>query len=184
VTAAYVTAGLDQGWADLYHDIATRPAYDEPKGDKQLGILGPVVAASARTLMTKKLGTVPRGSSGIYSDQERRFDPFRSGIPDRGLRPDLGTRLVPKGMPKNFRVAEAKKSPGVYYYDPKNRGNAVRVMQAKPGSRFESCRKAYVRWQKDGHALDVNGRRLESAMCPEAHIPVADFKLMPEVFNE
>jgi hypothetical protein len=29
VSAAYVTAGLDQGWADLYHDIATRPGRSE-----------------------------------------------------------------------------------------------------------------------------------------------------------
>jgi hypothetical protein len=182
VTAAYVTAGLDQGWADLYHDIATRPTTQEPPG--------PGGASAAHT---------PAGQNG-HAPNAPRADPaatlkawadrqviasgsVTSGLPDRGLRPVPGTRLVPKGLPKRFRIREADNEGGIVYFDPKNKGNAIRVMPGNPLSRFTNSRVPYVRWQRNGHPLDVDGNILPTKKCPEAHISVSQIKLLPEVYK-
>jgi|GEM_PF-2224196 len=71
---------------------------------------------------------------------------------------------------------------GVRYYDPSNPGNAVRVMQGSPTSPYPNSQVPYVRWQRNGAPLDVNGNVLSMANVPEAHIPLQDFTFLSEVF--
>jgi hypothetical protein len=70
----------------------------------------------------------------------------------------------------------------VWYYDPTNKGNAVRVMQGKPTNPFPNSQSPYVRWQRNGQALDGNGN-IVPKRTPDAHIPLPDYKFNPEIFK-
>lgn len=69
------------------------------------------------------------------------------------------------------------------YRDPTNPGNSVQVMQGNPNSPFPNSQAPYVRWQRNGQPLDQFGNQLPSAKVPEAHIPLSDFRFLPEVFG-
>lgn len=105
------------------------------------------------------------------------------GLSSRGLRPAPGTRAPPEGVPDSWRIAPADSPGGVWYYDPTNKGNAIRVMQGNRNSPYPTSRSPYVRWQRDGHALDVHGNKLPSRRHPDAHIPLQDFRFVPGVFE-
>lgn len=105
------------------------------------------------------------------------------GLSSRGLVPAPGTRVRPAGVPDEWRVVPTRSAGGTRYYDPSNPGNSVRVMQGNPNSPFPNSQGPYVRWQLNGHALDVNGNPLPSANVPEAHIPLSDFRFLPGVFG-
>lgn len=104
------------------------------------------------------------------------------GLSTRGLVPAAGTRMRPPGVPDEWRVVPTNSGGGVRYYDPANPGNSVRVMQGSPTSPYPNSQAPYVRWQRNGAPLDVNGNVLPTANVPEAHIPLQDFTFLPEVF--
>lgn len=55
-------------------------------------------------------------------------------------------------------------------------------MQGNPNSPYPGSRQPYVRWQRNGQALDVNGQPV-SKYSDAAHIPLEDFRFMPELFE-
>jgi hypothetical protein len=105
------------------------------------------------------------------------------GLANRGRVPAPGTRVRPTGLPEEWRIVGAKSRGGTRYYDPANPGNSVRVMQGNPKSPHKNSRKPYVRWQHNGQPLDRNGKQLPSANVKAAHIPLAKFRFIPEVFE-
>lgn len=88
-----------------------------------------------------------------------------------------------KGIPTNWEVRPTKGPGGVWFYDPNNKGNAVRVMPGDPASPYTNSQEPYVRWQRNGQPLDVNGNVLPSKYSPEAHIPLQDFRFNPDVYK-
>lgn len=105
------------------------------------------------------------------------------GLSNRGLVPAAGTRGRPAGVPDEWRIVPTRGDGGVRYYDPTNPGNSVRVMQGNPNSPFPNSQAPYLRWQRNGQPLDVNGNVLSTAQTPAAHIPLQDFVFRPEVFG-
>lgn len=104
------------------------------------------------------------------------------GLSGRGLVPAAGTRVRPAGIPDEWRIVPTRSGGGVRYYDPTNPGNSVRVMQGSPNSPFPNSQAPYVRWQRNGQPLDVNGNVLPTANSPDAHIPLGDFRFLPGIF--
>jgi RHS repeat-associated protein len=88
--------------------------------------------------------------------------------------------VVPKGI--NWKTTPTRGQGGVRYFDPKNSGNAVRVMPGNPRSPYPNSRSPYVRWQKNGQALDVNGN-IVPKNTSDAHIPLDKFQFKPELFE-
>ena len=70
------------------------------------------------------------------------------------------------------------------YFDPENAGNSVRVMQGSPTSPHVNSHTPYVRWQRNGQPLDVNGNVLATAKSPEAHVPLQDFAFDAVLFSK
>jgi hypothetical protein len=105
------------------------------------------------------------------------------GLSTRGVRPAPGTRVRPEGVPENWRIRPTDQPGGTHYFDPANPQNSVRVMQGNRNSPFIEQRSPYVRWDWGGHALDVSGNKLPSPRTAEAHIPLEDFRFLPEVFR-
>lgn len=107
-----------------------------------------------------------------------------TGLETRGLQPLPGTRQIPEGIPAGWRIRPTREKPhdGTWYYDPANKGNAVRVMQGDPASPFPNSQAPYVRCQQNGQALDINGNVVPKN-TPDAHIPLQDFKLPPNLFK-
>jgi hypothetical protein len=52
-----------------------------------------------------------------------------------------------------------------------------------PNSPHLTSRSPYVRWQQDGQALDAFGTKLPTTKHPDAHIPVDEFRFLPELFG-
>jgi len=122
-------------------------------------------------------------SSCAENSKSLGFDAPRAlGLENRGLRPLPGTRQIPDGIPDGWRIRPTKGEGGTWYYDPANKGNAVRVMQGDPSSPFPNSQTPYVRWQRNGQALDVNGNVVPKN-TPDAHIPLQDFKFNPDLFR-
>lgn len=101
------------------------------------------------------------------------------GLAGRGFIPPVGTRSIPDGVPDTWRIRPTEGAGGVWYYDPTNKGNAVRVMPGNPASPFPNSQVPYVRWQQNGVPLDVNGNNLPNKNSPDAHIPLENFKFKP-----
>lgn len=87
----------------------------------------------------------------------------------------------PKNIPKDWVKSSTKKD-GVQYTDPKDPGNYVRIERADPRSSQPGQRYDYVRWQKNGRALDKNGNAVK-AKSLESHVPIEDFNFKPELFK-
>ena len=109
------------------------------------------------------------------------------GLSTRGLRPAPGTRVRPEGVGEGvgegWRIDGTRSAGGTRYYDPTNSGNSVRVMQGNPSSPNPTSLSPYVRWQQDGHALDAFENKLPTPKHPDAHIPLDDFRFLPELFR-
>jgi hypothetical protein len=123
-----------------------------------------------------------------YLDELRDPEPERSphlgrGLSTRGFRPPPGTRQIPEGIPEGWRIRSTHGEGGVWYYDPTNKGNAVRVMPGDPTSPFPNSQSPYVRWQRNGQPLDVNGNVVPTKYSPDAHIPLNDFRFNPDLFK-
>ena len=104
------------------------------------------------------------------------------GIESSGVVPLPGTRQITQGIPEAWTVRPTKGEGGVWYYDPKNKGNAVRVMQGDPKSPFPNSQVPYVRWQVNGQALDINGKVVPRT-TPDAHIPLPCFTFNPSIYK-
>lgn len=104
-------------------------------------------------------------------------------LSNRGIRPAAGTRVRPKGVPAGWRIRGTHSRGGTKYSDPKNPGNSVRVLQGNPKSPYPVSRAPYVRWQRDGHPLDVHRNKLPTPKHPDAHIPLKDFRFRSELFK-
>jgi hypothetical protein len=124
--------------------------------------------------------SVPGSSASSISSRRAAED---VGLASRGLRPLAGTRIRPDGIPEGWRVRPTKGDGGTWYYDPADKGNAIRVMQGDPKSPFPNSQGPYVRWQRNGQPLDAAGNVLPSKFSPDAHIPLSQFKFRPEVFG-
>ena len=158
-------------------------------------IVGSVLAGQGFPSTTELL--VGAGTGGLVSGGANAFrhletpgatavldhTPSDVGMSTRGLRPAPGTRVRPEGLPESWRITGTRSPGGVRYFDPQNPGNAVRVMQGNPNSPYPASTAPYVRWQQDGHALDVLGNKLPTSRHPDAHIPLEDFTFVPEVFT-
>jgi len=68
-----------------------------------------------------------------------------------------------------------KKSQGLVFRDPENSSNSVRFMPGDPNAKYAHQRQPYVVARKGGRAMDKNGRQLDSAETPDAHIPLGGF---------
>lgn len=110
-------------------------------------------------------------------------DAADKGLATRGFFPPAGTRTIPAGIPESWRIRPTKGEGGAWYYDPANKGNAVRVMPGDPMSPFPNSQSPYVRWQRNGQPLDKSGRVLPSKNSPDAHIPLNEFKFNLEIFK-
>lgn len=104
-----------------------------------------------------------------------------SGFARHGFNPPPGTRIVPPGIPRGWRIRPTRGDGGVRYFDPRNPGNAVRVMPGDPASPWINSRSPYVRWQRNGQALDVNGNQVPKH-TPDAHIPLPLFNFIASLF--
>lgn len=68
-------------------------------------------------------------------------------------------------------------------FTPSNKNDdRVWVTKGNPSATYEGQRYDYVRWQKDGKPLDINGNIVEKKSL-ESHIPLKDFKFTPELFK-
>ncbi len=105
------------------------------------------------------------------------------GLAGGGFIPAAGTRVRPPGVPDSWRIDGTRTAGGTEYYDPSNRGNSVRVMQGDPDSPYPGSQAPYVRWQRNGQPLDLEGRPLSSAHAAAAHIPLRNFRFLPELFE-
>jgi hypothetical protein len=88
----------------------------------------------------------------------------------------------PKNIPKDWIKTSSEKGEGIKYVDPNNKGTYVRIQRGEPNSPYPHQRVDYVRWQRNGVSLDVNGNPV-SKYSPEAHILLKDFKFNPELFK-
>jgi hypothetical protein len=89
----------------------------------------------------------------------------------------------PEGIPEDWVEKTSKFGGGKIWQDPENPGNSVRVMPGNPNSPFPNSQAPYVRWQLNGQPLDQLGKILPTRSVPEAHIPVENFRFLPELFK-
>jgi len=106
-----------------------------------------------------------------------------SPLPSRGFVRSAGTLPRPAGIPADWRVAPSRSGGGIRYSDPTNPANSVRVMPGNPSSPYPNTQAPYVRWQKNGQPLDINGNMLPTKKSADAHIPLGDFRFLPEIFR-
>ena len=153
---------------------------DQEVRDEYLAAMYDVAAALAGVQKAQSGVTSARGAN--LSIRRANVCYSQSGV-DRpwgyetyGAFPLGGLRQIPRGIPSNWRIRSTKKgSGGVWYYDPANPGNAVRVMPGDPKSPWPRSQAPYVRWQHNGHPLDVDGNRLPTSQTLDAHIPLRHF---------
>ena len=99
----------------------------------------------------------------------------------RGKRTRMTGRVITLGgIPKNWIEQPAGK--GRKYIDPGNPHNWVRVMPGNVRGKYTNSRVPYVRWQKDGRALDVHGNPVPRR-SRASHIPVEDFRFDATLFE-
>ncbi|MCU0972474.1 MAG: hypothetical protein MUF80_00715 [Burkholderiales bacterium] len=96
-----------------------------------------------------------------------------------GIVPKAGTRVRPAGVPENWRIRPSDSPGGTKYYDPKNRGNHVRVEQGNPNSPYPNSRNPYVREHRDGSYRDAAGNRVDHN-DPAGHIPLDQYRGWPQ----
>ena len=140
-----------------------------------LFILGTLVASGAAMALAVVTGVVRK--AGKADGQPEAIDP---GLATRGFRPPANSRLRIPGIPKNWDVQGSKHDNGIWYTDPHNIHNSVRYMPGYPNSRHPNSQGPYVRWQRNGHWLDADGKVTTDPAA--AHIPIKKFKFKPEVF--
>ena len=169
---------------------------DKDSGAYKTGQVGsyvpwnPVSALKSLGTGAFKLGVKKLGKEAVEEGTEaavrRNLDEAAKanvGLASRGRRPAPGTRVRPPGIPAGWRIRGTRSGGGTRYYDPSNPGNSVRVMQGSPTSPHPNSQVPYVRWQRNGKPLDINGHELPSANVPEAHIPLEKFRLPPGAFE-
>lgn len=98
-----------------------------------------------------------------------------------GFIPPSGTRKFIKDIPDNWRIKPTNEPGGVKYVDPRNSGNSVRIMPGNSRSPYPNSCQPYVRWDKNGRALDVNGKFVPVRSL-ESHIPLEDFGFKAGLF--
>lgn len=142
-----------------------RAEYEAPKFGTIIEVIGTLGTLKA----LGEIGAASRAQGG-------------TGLASRGFRAPAGTRIVPEGIPSGWRIRPTRGEGGVRYFDPQNPGNAVRVMPGNPSSPYATSRAPYVRWQRNGQALDVNGAVVPKN-SPEAHIPLGQFRFDAGLFK-
>ena len=146
-----------------------------------------MVATSARDVYNAfKPGSPASTSERVLSGAALGMDVLAVALP--GV-PAVGGRsimqiarfntTVRNKFPKHFVGEFTKKhrvnSSGVQWTDPKNKHNWVRVMFGNPKSTHANSRHTFVRIQRNGKALDRDGRELLTDKVEGAHIPIEDF---------
>jgi len=130
------------------------------------GVAGAIVALAAKRVSPRLMGIGRVKGEGAPA------------LPGRGFNPPPGTRTRPPGVPDGWRIKPSRRSGGVRFVDPKNPHNSVRVMPGDPKSPYPNSQRPYVRWQRDGQALDGHGDPVPRT-SPDAHIPLDDFEYSP-----
>jgi hypothetical protein len=90
----------------------------------------------------------------------------------------------PEGIPQNWIRNPTRDPGGANFYNPNNpkKGDAVRVMPGNTNSPHPASQQPYVRWQREGQALDVNGNPV-ARNTPDAHIPLNQFRFNRDFFE-
>lgn len=116
------------------------------------------------------------------------------GLQGRGVKPKPGTRVIPEGVPGNWRIRNANRPDTVVIYDPvpkklkgSNAGKPtkdtqIRIAQGTPGHPHANSRNPYVIQQRNGQRLDASGN-VVSKNTADAHIPLKDYKFRTELFQ-
>jgi hypothetical protein len=86
----------------------------------------------------------------------------------------------PEGIPNDW--VEVPHKNGRKFILPGKKGDRLWITKGSPDATFKGQTYDYVRWQKDGKPLDINGNVVEKKSL-ESHIPVKDFKFRPELFE-
>jgi RHS repeat-associated protein len=169
----------DWRYIPAQHELTARYRYQNDVPIEETGDLE-LVSGGAGILRHVGKNLVERVTSRVLRSGAAKTD---AGLASRGLRPAAGTRVRPPGIPEGWRVRPTSSPGGTWYYDPTNKGNAVRVMQGNPKSPYPNSRGPYVRWQRNGQPLDAAGNVLPSKFSPDAHIPLSQFRFRPEIFE-
>lgn len=177
--AAHAASGAPYDAAKYICDLGVDPALSRSLVSS--GSLAPRADAPGASAASEVVGHIYASSAAFVAPSASVADDI--GLSGRGLIPATGTRVRPAGVPDSWRIVPTRSGGGARHYDPQNPGNSVRVMQGSPSSPYPNSQAPYVRWQRNGHPLDVNGKILPSANVPEAHIPLGDFRFLPEVFG-
>ena len=100
------------------------------------------------------------------------------------IRFDSRGRVLRRSAPHfaNATAPNTSYEHGVEYIHPTNPHHSVRVMPGRPNHKYVNSRHPYVRWDKNGKALDVDGNEV-SKFTDEAHIPLEKFRFNPDLFK-
>lgn len=100
---------------------------------------------------------------------------------NRSVPSDQHTQGKPHGIPKGWEVKPSRSGGGMRYVDLNNLGNSVRVMPGNSNSSYPNLQQPYVRWISNGQSLNSLGQVVHHDTA-DAHIPLQQFRLLPEVY--
>ena len=109
-----------------------------------------------------------------------------AGAGAAAVRPPTGAQCNvarPEGIPEEWLAKPTKKPGGIEYVDPINPGNSVRVMPGRSDSPYPNSQAPYVRWQRNGQPLDMQGNVLPTGNTSDAHIPVQNFRFIKGIYK-
>lgn len=121
-----------------------------------------------------------RESFELFQKAEKTLKPYTkipmSEVQIRELIQSTGVKTYPRpvGIPQNFLVQISEGGAGIEYIHPLNKHYRIRVMPGKPHSKLPFQQKPYIKFLKDGMALDLNGNFV-SPRTAESHIPYDEF---------
>ncbi len=92
----------------------------------------------------------------------------------QGTEEDIFKR--PEGVPEDWVRKSSNKGDGVKYVDPRNKHTYVRIQKGDPNSSNPLQQRDYVRWQRNGQALDKFGNVVKDGDPYKIHIPLEEFK--------
>ncbi|MEZ9187608.1 hypothetical protein AB4158_26220, partial [Vibrio splendidus] len=146
-----------------------------------------MAVAAARALLKKLLRDIAKKTKDAAKKQAKSSKNkaksqgcVTKGLESRGIRPQLGTRVKPEGIPDNWRVRSSKSKGGVKYSDPTNPRKNVRVEQGVPDHPHANSKVPHVRDMRNGRYVDKNGNPVQGGRRdPAGHIPLDEYRYTP-----
>lgn len=142
---------------------------------------GGIIKEASSALNKRNLEAIRKVKNG-----EAFLKPYRGQyLPENTVRKilhqaEFKTFSKPKGIPDNYLVKLSDRGGGMKYVNPKNSNEYIRVMPGKPHSPNLNQQKPYInRRGKEGLSRDKLGNKI-SNNSSEAHIPLDEFKYLPE----